>query len=63
MIYHIIPQGEKDMHTDDNECVCKPYSSFENGNLFIRHWSLLIPEEEEKAWSGVLTIDITTQKN
>lgn len=63
MIYHIVPQGEKDLHEDNAACICKPFISSESGHTYIRHWSLLIPEKEEAEWSGVVSLDLTTQKN
>jgi hypothetical protein len=63
MTYHIIPLGEKDLHEDNTECVCKPHVSIEREHIFIRHWSLLIPEKEEEEWSGVVSLDLSKSKN
>jgi hypothetical protein len=63
MIYHIIPKGEIMLHADSEECSCDPFIDHFDGNVFIRHWSILDPEEESDELKGVICIDLTHSEN
>lgn len=63
MIYHIIPLGEVKLHDDSKNCPCEPFVDHFEGNTFIKHWSLLTPEEEATELRGVRAVDVTNSQN
>lgn len=48
MTYHVIPYGEKDMHTDSLQCPCNVYIENYNGDLFVYHYPKAAPKDVPK---------------